>query len=422
MRSTRADRVFAAVAAVALLSARGTAAAAGLTLTVTPATREGRWQVQSTGKALGPTALREALRAAGKGGTGEPLSLMADRTCTFGQLMYLLDTARLEGFRNVSFRTPGDERGDLSFLLPTAEELARAGAGGWTVAIAIDRGGDSQIDGRPAAPDDIRKALRPTPGKPAAAPVRIEADQALAWAHVAYVLDLLRREDRRTVVFAPSGAFAVAVPVAGKVEARPIELRRAGGAAAVPPPLTEVLPPDKARWGESSRPVPESRLTRGAPAGAMLCPTSWHVLGPIPLDRRSRTASPLTKVYAPETGVDLDARYTTADGKEIAWRFVMPKEVRVVPPTVSNYATFYAFAEVYSDADRDVWAAFGADDFGRCWINGKLMWSSGSTPQPWIPDRGFAVAKLKKGANQVLFRLDNAGGTTGFSVVFLLGK
>ena len=48
---------------------------------------------------------------------------------------------------------------------------------------------------------------------------------------------------------------------------------------------------------------------------------------------------------------------------------------------------------------------------------GKLIWASGKTPHHWIPDRGFRKVRLRKGPNRLLFKIENAGGTMGFSIV-----
>jgi hypothetical protein len=40
----------------------------------------------------------------------------------------------------------------------------------------------------------------------------------------------------------------------------------------------------------------------------------------------------------------------------------------------------------------------------------------------WIPDRGWRKVKFRKGFNRMLLKIENAGGTMGFSVAIFLGE
>ena len=69
--------------------------------------------------------------------------------------------------------------------------------------------------------------------------------------------------------------------------------------------------------------------------------------------------------------------------------------------------------------------AFGSDDYGRVWVeneprfaNKKPKFSTGTQPHAYIPDRGWKPIQLTQGVNHILVKLENAGGTTGFSVIF----
>jgi hypothetical protein len=94
----------------------------------------------------------------------------------------------------------------------------------------------------------------------------------------------------------------------------------------------------------------------------------------------------------------------------------------IAPHVATNYAVWYAYSEIYADRPQDRWVAFGSDDYSKAWLNGEMVWTSGKTPHKWIPDRGFRKLHFRQGYNPLLVRLENAGGTTGFSVVFYLGN
>jgi len=150
---------------------------------------------------------------------------------------------------------------------------------------------------------------------------------------------------------------------------------------------------------------------RGEPMDWMFI-DRWYCIGPFPNPGREN----LDEKFPPESVVDLDAVY---EGKHatLRWRLLQSPILCVAPLDVDKYAIYYCWTEISSDEGKDYWLAFGSDDYGKVWINGKLVWASGKQPHHWIPDRGFRKVRLKKGPNQVLFKIENAGGTMGFSLV-----
>jgi hypothetical protein len=90
---------------------------------------------------------------------------------------------------------------------------------------------------------------------------------------------------------------------------------------------------------------------------------------------------------------------------------------------------YYGYTEVWSDRDQHRYVLFGSDDYGKAWIcpegesweNKELIYVSGKTPHPWIPDRGIKKVHFRKGVNRILFKCENAWGRTGFSVIIYVG-
>ena len=144
---------------------------------------------------------------------------------------------------------------------------------------------------------------------------------------------------------------------------------------------------------------------------------TWYIVGPFPNPERKY----MDHKFPPESVIDLDSTYIGKDNLRLKWQFKQAPTLLITPPLATNYAVWYAYSEIYSDRDQDKFAAFGSDDYSKAWLNGELVWTSGKTPHRWIPDRGFRTLHLKKGYNSLLVKWENAGGTTGMSVMLYLG-
>jgi hypothetical protein len=102
--------------------------------------------------------------------------------------------------------------------------------------------------------------------------------------------------------------------------------------------------------------------------------------------------------------------------------------VCVVPHVPDNYMIYYGYTEIYSDHEQDRWCIFGSDDYGKAWLMGanrdedELIYASGKTPHPWIPDRAYKKVRFRKGYNPILFKLENAWGRTGYSMCVYMGE
>lgn len=155
----------------------------------------------------------------------------------------------------------------------------------------------------------------------------------------------------------------------------------------------------------------------------------WYTIGPFTHPGRQRRLDQLDRHYPPESGVDLDATYEGKDGRRLTWKYrrvdanFLENGIRFEPFVADNesYAIWYFYTEVYSDLDREILASFASDDFGVCWVNGRKVWQSPPEQQPWVPftAHNLRVIPLQKGMNKFLFKLENAPGTTGFSVIMM---
>jgi hypothetical protein len=186
--------------------------------------------------------------------------------------------------------------------------------------------------------------------------------------------------------------------------------------ASVGPPLLadEVFPSSQSKLKEANfQPEPGRSVREGGQPMQWMYIDTWYFIGPFPNPQRTN----LDKKFPPESVVDLDSIYVGKDDRQLKWRFRRYPSYCIVPFDVTNYAIWYGYTEVWSDEEKEYWFMFGSDDYGKSWVNGKLVWASGKTPHHYIPDRGFKKVKLNKGPNRLMFKIENAGGTMGFSVI-----
>ena len=177
----------------------------------------------------------------------------------------------------------------------------------------------------------------------------------------------------------------------------------------------------------SFRSVPGRRLTSNTPSTVdWMYVDSWYIIGPFPGDRRRQN---LDVRFGPEANVNLDDVFTGKGGAKLRWQYKKVGHAgssrqaywKIEPKHVTSYGIWYAFTEIYSDAPRTVWIATGTDDYGKLWINDKLVWKSPTERKPYNATENLQPVELQQGQNKILYRVENAGGTMGFSLVMRLG-
>ncbi|MFW5751259.1 MAG: hypothetical protein ACOCZK_06380 [Planctomycetota bacterium] len=139
----------------------------------------------------------------------------------------------------------------------------------------------------------------------------------------------------------------------------------------------------------------------------------WYVMGPF----ENRFRSNLDASFLPETVVDLDNVTLGKDDREIGWRYWDCKAQRIEPSWAPRGSIYYGWTEVYMEQAGKYWVALGSDDYGKVWINGKEVWKSDTVPKPYRADEYVGEFEFRQGANEVLFRCENNGGTMGWSMV-----
>ena len=172
---------------------------------------------------------------------------------------------------------------------------------------------------------------------------------------------------------------------------------------------------------------PGRRLVTGGKTSEWLYVDSWYIIGPFSGDRRREN---LDTRFGPEANVNLDDVFTGKDGRKIRWEYTKAGYVQaagqknaywiIEPKLVDTYAIYYAFTEIYADAAQDIWIATGTDDYGKLWINDELVWKSPRERKPYNATENIQLVKLRQGQNKILYRVENAGGTMGFSLLIRL--
>jgi len=155
---------------------------------------------------------------------------------------------------------------------------------------------------------------------------------------------------------------------------------------------------------------------------------SWLLLEPIPIfpeGSESKDEELQKKAFANdflaenggESGVTpKDGTTIQIDGKDYKWQYHESKDDIVDLIKVfgqKDYVIAYAWAEIISSLEKDVLLGIGSDDGIKIWLNGKLI------HEKWIgravnKDEDVIPVKIKKGKNQILFKVQNMQMAWGF--------
>jgi HEAT repeat protein len=143
--------------------------------------------------------------------------------------------------------------------------------------------------------------------------------------------------------------------------------------------------------------------------------TSWWVIGTFPNEKNEAFG----KAFFPEKEVDLE-RGGEFEGEKLAWK---KAETHEIPAKISlsqyftenQFVTSYAYAEINAPEDMPILFLAGTNDGCEFWVNGEKLFETDD-------ERGCEVdgdrleTTLKKGKNQVLLKVLQAGGGWEFCV------
>lgn len=170
----------------------------------------------------------------------------------------------------------------------------------------------------------------------------------------------------------------------------------------------------------------------GVPARWMYI-SSWYIIGPF--DNPNRVN--LTRKFAPESTIDLNASYVGRNGERVRWQFMQTSnnpttrdwtgargryQSMLQPPGDPPYTIWYGYTEVFFDRECDLWIATGSDDREDIWINDMHVWNSSNALKCWTINEGYRKVHFRKGRNRILVRLENGHYTMGYSVTICLNE
>ncbi len=154
------------------------------------------------------------------------------------------------------------------------------------------------------------------------------------------------------------------------------------------------------------------RLSLGAINDAALAqlPASigrWQVAGPFTAPR----AELFDKAFGPESGAISAAR--TFGETLPRWTFDL-KLVDNAPVSLGDGTNiFYVGRTIYSPTDRTINLSLGSDDGFRLFVNGTEA-ASRNVERGVMPDQDAATITLKPGANSLVLKVVNTGGTSAY--------
>lgn len=151
----------------------------------------------------------------------------------------------------------------------------------------------------------------------------------------------------------------------------------------------------------------------------------WHVIGPfrsphegvISLEMRTPVDDEMAR--RPDGALDLKATFGWGESA-LAWRKVSASRRTGVVNLVAElgrceWCCAYGYAEIESDAERDVTLRCGSDDGIRVWLNGRQVHSN-EARRPYTAHADAVQVKLRTGTNRLLVKVDNARFDWAFGV------
>lgn len=367
------------------------------------------------------------------------LTRLADRLLTNVLAAIEKDHARLKAIRN-DYAQKHDLTVDFSTIFTPADRAAREAIGQ-----ALDQPTLSERYHRLIAVERdmgtlYRELLAMRAMRPAQGREKVAADQAFQEA----IVPRLHRPTFEIPVRDMSPTLARTV-IAQAESARMVSasLMSTAQAAAMEPVQQEIDPaaidmammdyrgpellPNDIEFRPQAEPkivaIPGRHVSLEKPTAEWLYPDVWYIIGPFPGDRR-RTA--MDRRFGPETYAQLNVQYES-DRAPLAWEWHQTDPAvrtpwKVEPTRMEPYRVYYAFTEVHSDRVQKVWIALGVDDYGKLWVNDEHVWTSPNKIKPYNAMENIQPIELKQGLNKILFRFENAGGRTGFSLLLRLQK
>lgn len=150
------------------------------------------------------------------------------------------------------------------------------------------------------------------------------------------------------------------------------------------------------------------RQIDSAPTAASLKLNAWHHVGPFIAESFEKA---FAQAFAPEKSVDIAAAY---QGGKLKWT-PQPnwKDGTVHNTLTGGNAANYIFRVIDSPQDQSISLSLGSDDAIKVWVNGKQVLAK-LIGRGAAPGQEMVQVPIKKGRNELLMKIVNGGGPSGF--------
>jgi hypothetical protein len=142
--------------------------------------------------------------------------------------------------------------------------------------------------------------------------------------------------------------------------------------------------------------------------------SQWHKAG---LFAAPDGKTAFDKDFGPETNLNLNATYTYQNlakkDQDVKWTKEDYADASVHVFGDTEIGPTYLLREINSPDHRKLEVSLGSDDGLKVWLNGEATLSK-DVPRGVAADQDFVTLKLKPGKNQLLMKIVNIGGATGF--------
>ncbi len=133
---------------------------------------------------------------------------------------------------------------------------------------------------------------------------------------------------------------------------------------------------------------------------------TWYSVGPF---AASDFNASFSKRFPPETEIDLEAEYENG----LRWTERPEYNDGKVHPLTGDFVATYLYRTIEAEEAGPVEFYFGSDDGIKVWLNGQSVHEN-KIGRSALPDQDRVRATLRTGKNQLLVKIANGGGKSGF--------
>jgi hypothetical protein len=142
---------------------------------------------------------------------------------------------------------------------------------------------------------------------------------------------------------------------------------------------------------------------------------AWHFIGGLAAPDNNN----FDFAFPPEKEIKLDAKYPTRGNQQTAWQKKEWADGNVhdflssLPQPLHENVANYVYRAIEAEVPCEIPVSLGSDDTLTVWINGKKIHAE-NVGRGAAPDQAHVKLPLQKGKNELLIKICNGGGPSGF--------